>query len=598
MEKSFMAFIIPFLLLLSACAIDGDPALSAGSPQDAADAEEIEITEEMLEGRRFQFSWKSGDQGGVNGIALLGEDGRIEGIGSPNETSWLVDPEGRLLFKHADGRISTRYDKVRVEDGLLCFEGPFFFREGITHFLIDAESAATQQVHRMTPEEAAKIKYSTQRFVYLDIGESHDFHFKDGRSKRIHLVSVEEFDDPVVWLMRRAEVVIEIDGKLHTLFCTPYAMPIEVEGLRIQADTTSAWLEIPKRVQFSLWDASKPIVDRSQFSFPLPGYRLFSHGMQAYNEPVHLGHKDGDPAGGRFYHNYGVDFAGYEGRQKVVSCIDGEVVRVDAREGDLSIRDDAGFILYYGHLDAILSGIEAGARIERGQWVGMLGRRGASGNFAHLHVGAYLSDSAMNMGRLNRNLNLYPWLIAAYQKANPAQLHAVARPHKVALTGDRVIFDASSSMASGSKITSYTWQFHDKTFENESVAERVYEKPGCYTATLWVEDDQGHRDVDFCKVKVYSRSAVEDVVPTLFVTYTPSMDVRVNQPVYFRIWPQGLHVESIAVDFGDGTVLVNYRPYSAITHRFKQPGIHVVTITGHSGTLPVAQKVKVVVEGG
>ncbi|MHC4944935.1 MAG: PKD domain-containing protein [Planctomycetota bacterium] len=590
-----MAFIVTLLLLLIGCASGGETTLQGASPQDVVEAEEFTITDELLAGRRFEFSWKSGDQGGVNGIALLGEGGRIEGIGSPNETFWLVDQEERLIFKHADGRISTRYDEVRMEDGLLCFEGPFFFREGITHFLIEAESAATQQVHRMTPEEAAKIKYSTQRFVYLDIGESHDFHFKDGRSKRIHLVSVEEFEDSVVGLQRRAEVIIEINGKRHTLICAPYVMPIEAEDLRIQADTTSAWLEMPKRVQFSLWDASEPIVDRSQFSFPLPGYRLFSHGLQAYNEPVHMGHKDGDPAGGRFHHNYGVDFAGYEGRQKVVSCIAGEVVHADRREGDLSIRDDAGFILYYGHLDAILSGIEAGARIERGQWVGMLGRRGASGNFAHLHVGAYLSDSAMNMGRLNRNLNLYPWLIAAYQKANPAQLHAVARPHKVALTGDRVIFDAASSMTSGSKITSYTWEFHDKTTVNGSMAEKTYEKPGCYMATLWVEDDQDRRDVDFCKVKVYSRSTVEDVIPTLFVTYTPSLDVRVNQPVYFRIWPQGLHVENIAVDFGDGTVLENYRPYSAITHRFKEPGIHIVTVTGRSGTLPVAQKVKVVV---
>ena len=70
-------------------------------------------------------------------------------------------------------------------------------------------------------------------------------------------------------------------------------MPTETGGARIQADTTSAWLAIPKRVQLSRWDAADPEVDPGRFCFPLPGYRLFSHGVQAYNEPLHLGHRDG-----------------------------------------------------------------------------------------------------------------------------------------------------------------------------------------------------------------------------------------------------------------------------------------------------------------
>jgi murein DD-endopeptidase MepM/ murein hydrolase activator NlpD len=265
---------------------------------------------------------------------------------------------------------------------------------------------------------------STWRFVYLDPGESYSFQLKNGAEKRIRLVSVKEYEDPVIHLTRRADVEIEIDGKPISLTCAPYVMPTEVGGVRIQADTTSAWLEIPKRVQFSLWDASDPIVDTALFCFPLPGYRLFSHGMQAYNEPVHLGHRDGDPAGQRFYHNYGVDLAGYEGRQKVLSCIDGIVVQTNPAEGDLSIRDDRGFVLYYGHLDSILPEIKVGTAVKRGQWVGMLGRRGASGNFSHLHVGTFLSKSATAEGHLNRNLNLYPWLVAAYQQESGTNLYA------------------------------------------------------------------------------------------------------------------------------------------------------------------------------
>jgi murein DD-endopeptidase MepM/ murein hydrolase activator NlpD len=409
-------------------------------------------------------------------------------------------------------------------------------------------------------------------------------------------VSVREYEDSVIHLVRRADVKIEIDGKPIELTCAPYCFPTEVEGVRIQADTTSAWLNIPKRVQFSLWDASEPIVDTNLFCFPLPGYHLFSHGVQAYNEPVHLGHRDGDPIGQRFYHNYGVDMAGYECRQKVLSCINGIAVQVDPGEGSLSIRDERGFIINYGHLDSILQGIKVGSTIKQGQWVGMLGRRGSSGNFSHLHIGAYLSESAMTMDRPNRNLNLYPWLVAAYQKESGTNLYAVARPHRMVPTGEKVLFDGSNSMAFKSNITSFKWEFHDGTSVNGPKAEKVYDKPGCYMASLWVKDSHGGLDVDFCKVKVFSQSAPEDVIPTLFVTYYPSAEVHVDEPVNFRIWPQGREVEDIQVDFADGMIVQDYRPYSAITHKFKNPGIHIVTVTGTAGRLPATQEVKVIVQ--
>ena len=629
---AFMLFTTLFFLLLPRV-IQGQGTAVSNSTQKPSKIDKNTIDRKTLVNRRFQFSWSSDEGSGINDIATLKEDGSIEGINSPNETFWLVDASGRLLFKHADGRVSTRYDKVWLEDGLLCFEGPFLFREGITHHLVEIKGAAPELEHQITPDQAAKIKYSTQRFVYLDPGESCVFRLRDGTEKRIHLVSVKEYEDTVIHLTRRADVKIKIEDEPIELSCAPYVMPTETQGLRIQADTTSAWLGIPKRVQFSLWDASDPLVDTNLFCFPLPGYRLFSHGIQAYNEPVHLGDRDGDPVGQRFYHNYGVDLAGYEGRQKVLSCISGVVVQTDPQsragmaepEGDLSIRDDRGFVLYYGHLDSILAGIRVGTPVKSGQWVGMLGRRGASGNFSHLHVGAYLSQTAAAGGRLNRNLNLYPWLVAAYQAESRTDLYppdvgriyAVARPHRTVLTGDKVLFDGSKSMAFKSNIISFKWEFHDGTSVNMPTAEKVYDKPGCYMAALWVKDNHGRIDVDFCKVKVFSRSSPEDVIPTLFVTYIPSAQVYVDQPVNFRIWPQSMEVEDIQIDFGDpcfrrgrlvpvkAGIIRGYRPYSAITHKFTKPGIHIVTVTGtavpsrdgRARKLPVTQKVKVIVQG-
>jgi hypothetical protein len=555
----------------------------------------VVIDGKQLANRRFQFSWSSTEGGGVNGIATLKADGSIEGIHSPNESTWRIDDAGRLLFVHADGRVSTRYAEMWREDGLLMFEGPFLFRQGITHHLLELEGPVAERVCQITPEQASNIQYSTQQFIYLDLDESHLVSLGDGSQKQLRLVSVHESEDRVIHLARRAVVQLEIDGKPFELVCGPYVMPTEIDGLRIQVDTTSAWLRLPKHVQLSVWDASQPVVDTNRFCFPLPDYRLFSHGMQAYNEPVHLGHRDGDPDGQCFHHNYGVDFAGYEGRQKVVSCIDGVVEHVDSQQGDLFIRDDKGFVLYYGHLDAILSEIRPGAKVSRGQWVAMLGKRGASGNFSHLHVGACLSRTAMSAGQLNRNLNLYPWLIAAYQETWKG-LCAIARPHRTVLTGDRVLFDASNSLSFGAEITSCRWEFHDGTKAVGRQVEKVYEHPGCYMTTLRVTDSRGRQDIDFCKVKVFSREKPESVIPTLFVTRIPARTLRVDEPVSFRIWPQGLPAENIRVDFGDGTRMRDYRPYSAISHTFRTAGSYIMTVSGSAGNLPISQKVHLIVQ--
>ncbi len=448
----------------------------------------------------------------------------------------------------------------------------------------------------ITPDDGARIKYSNQSFVCLDVGETYVYRLKCGQERRIRLQAVTEYPDSVMGLMRRAEVLVEVDGAPVKLVCEPYVMPTEVAGLRIQADTTSRWMDLPKRVQFSLWDASDPIVDTDLFVFPLAGYGLFSQGTQGYNEPVHLGHRDGDPAGQQFYHNYGFDMAGFEGRDEVIACVDGSVVALYPDMGTLILEDDRGILFEYGHMDKIFPEIKEGLAVKRGRKLGFLGRKGASGNFSHLHVGVYLSKADFEAQLGCCNLNLYPWIVEAFCKSSGRTLFAVARPHKAVRTGEVVRFDGTRSLAYGSKIKTFRWEFHDGTSVYSARAEKVYNRPGTYMAALWVEDEKGSRDVDFCKVKVYSGEKAEDVMPILFLTYSPSRDVRVGQAVYFRGWPQGAESSAIRLDFGDGTVVENYAPYSEVSHSFQKRGIHVVTATTTAAGLRVTQKVKVTVE--
>jgi hypothetical protein len=115
-------------------------------------------------------------------------------------------------------------------------------------------------------------------------------------------------------------------------------------------------------------------------------------------------------------------------------------------------------------------------------------------------------------------------------------------------------------------------------------------------AALWVEDGRGLADVDFSMVKVVTKDAPEGVIPSLFMSYTPTEGVRVDQPVTFRGWLQGESAGPVRIDFGDGSILSDYAPCSEVIHCFKKPGIHIVTALASAEGLPVMQNTKVIVD--
>jgi hypothetical protein len=582
-----LAAVIVFLASLSAAFDASAEALASPEDESAvamlAAGKDAKPTREMLCGKAFRFSWKTERGSSHIGTATLREDGTIAGIRSPNETFWLVDGEGRLIFKHRDGRVSTIFTRAERRGGKWFFSGPFRFREGVQHLL--EETPAPSNGDRIDRLIRA---YSRQQIVRLDPGEACRFVSGHGLTKTIRLVSVEEHRDRVIDLMRRADVRIEIDGHLLELVCAPYVMPTEVAGLRVQADTTSGWIGMTKRVQLSLWDARDPIVDTTRFGFPLRHYRLFSQGTQAYNEPVHLGRGDGDPAGQKFYHNYGFDLAGYENGEEIVSVAEGKVVSFRPNRETchgVTVQDLQGLPWEYGHMASLASDIAVGTRITRGQRIGTLGKTGGSGNFSHLHLGR----------EGNCYVNLYPWLVTAYQAEHPKAVLAVARPHHAVRTGEKAILDGSHSLAFGGRIVQWRWVFHDGQTVDQAKAEKVFDTPGAYVATLWVKDDRGAADVDFCQIKVFSKPAAETAMPHIFMTYTPTEDVRPDQPLRFRFWLQGSDAGPIRVDFDDGTQVLDYRSYAELPHSFRTPGIHIVTAQCQAAGKLIMQKLKVAV---
>jgi hypothetical protein len=171
----------------------------------------------------------------------------------------------------------------------------------------------------------------------------------------------------------------------------------------------------------------------------------------------------------------------------------------------------------------------------------------------------------------------------------------VARPHLTVSTGEKVLFDGSNSLGFGTKIVSYKWILPDGQTVNGMSAEKVFDKPGVYIAELWIKDEAGRNNVDFFKTRVFTASTPEGSIPTIFMTHYPTNNITVDQPVFFRFWLQGVKDKPVKVDFGDGTAINDYLSYTEINHKFKSPGIHIVTtsstINGHS----ITQKQKVVV---
>ena len=198
----------------------------------------------------------------------------------------------------------------------------------------------------------------------------------------------------------------------------------------------------------------------------------------------------------------------------------------------------------------------------------------------------------------DKRLNLFPWLVAAYQAQHAKGLVAIARPHHQVLVGENVDFDGSNSLVwGGGKIVQCRWVFPDGETIRQAKARKQFDRPGAYVAALWIKDDKGGEDVDFCQVKVYSRqdaraghaAHLHDLHADAERPPQPAGDV----PLLVSREDGG---GPINVDFDDGTQVADYRSYTELQHAFKTPGVHVVTAQCDAAGKPIMQKLKVVVE--
>ena len=443
--------------------------------------------------------------------------------------------------------------------------------------------------------------YSTQRIVGLNLNETFSYKLKSGAERVIRLVSVKEQRDSVTHFVRRADVRVEIDGRPLDLVCAPYVMPTETARA---ADAGRYDLGLGKRVEAGATLAlGRRRSDRRYETVRLPAAKLPAL-LARFAGVQRAGASRGRrrrPGRREFYHDYGFDMAGYEGREEVVSATAGKVVMFWPSREDICsvvIQDDGGFHWEYAHLKLVRAGNRLECSRRSRAEARHVGPERAVGQFLPSRTWVPISPGTTwtLTTATNGSISIRGWSRRIRRSIRRGWWRSPGRTIRFSSARRSISTARTRWRGAAARSSSGDGSFPTARRSNKRRPEKKFDRPGAYVAALWVKDDKGGEDVDFCQVKVYSRPTPEPAMPHIFMTYTPTENIRPNQPVTFRFWFQGSGGGPIKVDFDDGTQLADYRSYAELQHGFKTPGVHVVTAQCEADGKPIMQKLKVVVE--
>lgn len=456
--------------------------------------------------------------------------------------------------------------------------------------------------------------------VDLSIGESVRFDLPGGETRRITLVGLREEPDRIRGVVRRPTALVEVDGERTELVAGHYHLPKIVNGVKLACSVTRCVARallvyqdihaLDKDARLRCWAPEAPLFGPQPLVYPVR-QTWFASMTQLGNERTYVDAGEltlNDPARRHIYYHYGVDLGGYDKAVPVVAAAAGRVVRraeewapdetpdEKPRDDVVNIRDAAGWRYRYSHLDMIADSIRIGAEVHAGDPIGVLGKKGSSGGWSHLHFGVRGPQPSGRDGEIEA----YPFVVEAYLHEHPGALLACARPHRVAGVGEPVELDASLSLCDGGRITGYEWVFHDGSTAAGPLACRTYDREGMYSERVTVTDDRGRSEVDFCVVQILPPDAdPARTPPTLHLAYYPTERLRPGQPIAFkaRAFIRGPFAANKGGeehwDFGDGTTArtCSNDEFDERWHAYAVPGRYIVTVrrTGLNGISAMAQ---------
>jgi murein DD-endopeptidase MepM/ murein hydrolase activator NlpD len=451
----------------------------------------------------------------------------------------------------------------------------------------------------------APTRAETLRVVDLALGETQDVTLADGAKVRVKLLELNEARDTINRAVRLARVKVEVDGRAIALESGNYRLPVTVGRVQIDCSITKGYVSnsnrdmwnLEKDARLRLWPAGAPLLEPGTFVYPLK-QRWFASGTQMANEPVHV--NDGEsPANKSIYYHNDLDFGGCEGMVDVIAATVGTVISsgtnvlpgyndtpVRPRYDVVYLLDERGWYYRYSHLFSIDDAIKPGARVTMGQKIGVLGKEGGSGGWAHLHFGIVSRQPSGKWG----TQEAYAFAWEAYVREHRPKIIAVARPHHVAWTGEPVMLDGTRSWSPAGKVTRFEWTLTDGTTARGEKIERRYAKPGTYSEVLKVTGPDGAVGYDFAVVQVLDPAAkVGQLPPSIQAAYAPSLAIKAGEPVTFKVRTfRTTHGEE-TWNFGDGSAPVKVKSdgnvrslnkdgFAVTTHLFAKPGHYLVRV--------------------
>jgi murein DD-endopeptidase MepM/ murein hydrolase activator NlpD len=471
----------------------------------------------------------------------------------------------------------------------------------------------------------------------VSVGESVQVRTAGGGSHRMTLLEVKEPRCAARGVIRSPRITIDVDGERAEAPAAEYHMPQVVGGMRVACSVTRGIAEavgrlknvyaLDKDARIRCWDLQGPLFGPTPLIYPAR-QRWFASMTQMANERcfVNACELPATKPGAYIYHHYGLDIGGHDRAVPIVAARGGRVVlRAEQKAADYDeaggelrydrvvVRDDAGWYYLYSHLDTIAPTVKLDGRVEAGDPIGVLGKEGSSGGWAHLHFGIVSPQPSGRYGQVEG----YPFLVEAYLREHPGSLLACARPHCTAVAGEPVTLDGGRSICDGARIASFQWRLHDGEVVGNVRAVKTYRKEGMYSEMLTVTDERGRTDVDFCVVQILPADAdPAKTPPAMHLTCYPTEGIVPGQPIAFKVrtfFGGGAFEANRAGeeqwDFGDGTTAVTCSgapPRSGAStqtdfaerwHTYDKPGRYIVTVrrTGKNDLTATAQ-VKVEVE--
>lgn len=451
----------------------------------------------------------------------------------------------------------------------------------------------------------------------LDSGEVYNFKKRINDSLVSHsikLLKVTPHFSPNFWnlddegngvkkFFSRADVKVEVDGKLVNLTRRSYELPTTVNGLRIYVEAVKDWAkgadlanlkEIKKDVRLSIGIEGETWGPKS-IVYPIQNYRFRS---SSYNNTWGAL----VPYAPLYYHR-GEDRGAIPDRLPVHSVISGRVIGSPLPKGDgasngVIVKDTNGITFRIAHMNTehIFKKTKLDNVIARNDLIGYTGSTWLGGrnqtHDSHIHVAMkYETDST------TIQLSAFPYLIEAYFRKFTDPALAIAGGYEWTIPGESIVLDGSRSVSRpGEKIKSYKWVLHNGSTVDSVKTRLKFNSPGLYTEELIVETAKGNIDRDFLQVRVWNSTKTrksERNIAWGWIYQSPVRNVKVGEPVMF--WNR-IHntMGSVYIDFGDGSD--HLKIYNSIAHPFMKPGRYVVSITGKGPKNdPITEKLEVIV---